>query len=104
MDGKIAKENNLNFSYDNNLSESENADKLLQLSYEAHIDIITIEDLQNEAEIESEEIWKKYPKNRIRFKYIGGGGGNTAGNTYSVLLVFSIRIKSMLTSGLLDHE
>ena len=72
---KIAKENNLNFSYDNNLSESENADKLLQLSYEAHIDIITIEDLQNEAEIESEEIWKKYPKNRIRFKYIGGGGG-----------------------------
>ena len=72
---KIAKENNLNFSYDNNLSESENADKLLQLSYESHIDIITIEDLQKEAEIESEEIWKKFPKNRIRFKYIGGGGG-----------------------------
>lgn len=72
---KIAKDNNLKLTYDDSISEAENAEKLLQLSYEAHIDLVTIEDLQKEAEIEVEGIWKKYPKNRIRLKYIGGGGG-----------------------------
>jgi acetyl/propionyl-CoA carboxylase alpha subunit len=72
---KLAKENGLNFKADTNLTDSENADKLLALGYEKSLDLISIEDLQNEAEIQSDEIWKKYPSNRIRFKYIGGGGG-----------------------------
>ncbi len=71
----LAKENKLDFTYNSALSLEENAEALLQLSYVAGIDLVTIEDLQTEAEKQCQEIWKKYPKNRIRFKYIGGGGG-----------------------------
>lgn len=71
----LANQKGLKFSYDASLSLEENAEELLQLSYLAGFDLITIEDLQVEAEKQCTEIWKKYPKNRIRFKYIGGGGG-----------------------------
>ncbi|TGM48413.1 biotin carboxylase [Leptospira biflexa] len=72
---KVAKENNLNFSFDEKKSLEDNAEILLQLSYEKTIDITSIPDLQKESEILCEDIWKKYPGKRIRFKYIGGGGG-----------------------------
>ncbi|MDX1959456.1 MAG: biotin/lipoyl-containing protein [Leptospiraceae bacterium] len=72
---KIAKEHSLNFNYDKSLSIEDNAENLLQLGYAATKDIISIEELQSEAEKQSAKIWEKYSKNRIRFKYIGGGGG-----------------------------
>jgi acetyl/propionyl-CoA carboxylase alpha subunit len=71
----LAKDNKLDFIFNSTLSLEENAEALLQLSYVAGMDLVTIEDLQVEAEKQCQEIWKKYPKNRIRFKYIGGGGG-----------------------------
>ncbi|TGN07595.1 biotin/lipoyl-containing protein [Leptospira bandrabouensis] len=72
---KVAKENNLNFSFNDSKSLEDNAEDLLQLSYEKTIDITSIPDLQKESSILCEDIWKKYPGKRIRFKYIGGGGG-----------------------------
>lgn len=72
---KIAKDNNLTFSYDSSVNLEDNAEQLLQLSYESKIDIVSINDLQTEAEIQCGEIWKNFPNKRIRFKYIGGGGG-----------------------------
>ncbi len=72
---KLAKEKKLSFSYDSSKTLEENADLLLQLSYDAKIDVVTIEDLQNEALIQSDQIWSKHPNSRIRYKYIGGGGG-----------------------------
>ncbi|HNF15370.1 MAG TPA: biotin carboxylase N-terminal domain-containing protein [Leptospiraceae bacterium] len=70
-----AKSNKLDFKYNDAVSLEDNAETLLQLSYAAVVDLVTIPELQDEALVRSEEIWKKYPSNRIRFKYIGGGGG-----------------------------
>ncbi|TGL90635.1 biotin carboxylase [Leptospira congkakensis] len=72
---KVAKENNLTFSFNDSKALEDNAEDLLQLSYEKTIDITSISDLQKESAILCEDIWKKYPGKRIRFKYIGGGGG-----------------------------
>ncbi len=72
---KLAKEKNINFSFNDSLSIEDNAELLLQLSYEKTIDLTDISDLQKESHILCEEIWKQYPGKRIRFKYIGGGGG-----------------------------
>lgn len=52
-----------------------NAENLLELGYSKIIEFVSIADLQVEAEKECKKIWEKYSKNRIRFKYIGGGGG-----------------------------
>ncbi|MEM7179467.1 MAG: biotin/lipoyl-containing protein [Spirochaetota bacterium] len=72
---KTAKDNDLSFQYDDGKELADNAEDLLLASYSKGIDIISVSDLQQEAEKQVEEIWKKFPKNRIRFKYIGGGGG-----------------------------
>ncbi len=72
---KTASENGLSFNYDDNLSLEDNAEKLLLAGYTATKELITVSDLQEEALAESEKIWKKFPNNRIRYKYIGGGGG-----------------------------
>lgn len=72
---KLAKDHSIDFSYDEKCSVEENAEFLLQASYEKSIELVTIADLQKEAEIGTDEIWKKFPGKRIRFKYIGGGGG-----------------------------
>lgn len=72
---KITKDNGLNFKYNDSISLEDNAEAALQLAYEKQIDIITIEDLQKECEVQCAQIWKKFPTNRIRLKYIGGGGG-----------------------------
>lgn len=72
---KFAKEKGIDFTFDSSLSPEANAENLLELGYSKIIELVSIADLQNEAEKESKKIWEKYPKNRIRFKYIGGGGG-----------------------------
>ncbi|TGK04209.1 HlyD family efflux transporter periplasmic adaptor subunit [Leptospira langatensis] len=71
----LAKEKGLNFTYNSSVSAAENAEALLYAGYEKIVELVTIAELQAQAEIECAEIWKKYPTNRIRFKYVGGGGG-----------------------------
>jgi acetyl/propionyl-CoA carboxylase alpha subunit len=72
---KLASDKKLSFTYNDSIELEENAENLLQAGYNATIDLVSIEDLQNEAYSQCEEIWKKFPGKRIRFKYIGGGGG-----------------------------
>lgn len=72
---KIAKEKGIDFIFDSSLSLEINAENLLELGYSKIIEFVSIADLQIEAEKECKKIWEKYSKNRIRFKYIGGGGG-----------------------------
>ncbi|TGM98851.1 biotin/lipoyl-containing protein [Leptospira dzoumogneensis] len=71
----LAKEKGLNYTYNSSISLEENAESLLYAGYEKIVELVTIPELQAQAEIETAEIWKKYPSNRIRFKYVGGGGG-----------------------------
>ncbi|TGK02404.1 biotin carboxylase [Leptospira selangorensis] len=71
----LAKEKGLNYTYNSSISIEENAEALLYAGYEKIVELVTIPELQAQAEIETAEIWKKYPSNRIRFKYVGGGGG-----------------------------
>ncbi len=72
---KIASEHSLSFQYDSKLNLEENAESLLFAGYLATKELVTVAELQEEAVVESKKIWEKYPKNRIRYKYIGGGGG-----------------------------
>lgn len=51
------------------------AERVLQASYSKALEFVTVEDLQKQAAVECEQIWAKSPGKRIRFKYIGGGGG-----------------------------
>ena len=51
------------------------AEQVLQASYERQIDLFSIEELQAETLICCKEIWAKNPGARLRFKHIGGGGG-----------------------------
>ncbi|MBM9498941.1 biotin carboxylase [Leptospira sp. 201903071] len=72
---KLAKEKGISFTFDSSASLETNAENLLDLGYAKIIEIVSIADLQVEAEKECKKIWEKFPQNRIRFKYIGGGGG-----------------------------
>jgi acetyl/propionyl-CoA carboxylase alpha subunit len=71
----LAREHSLDFEYDEELSPAENGEALLQLGYARTIELVSIEELQQAGERESQEIWAQYPGKRIRFKCIGGGGG-----------------------------
>lgn len=71
----LAKEQGLDFSWNDDVDLAENAEQLLQAGYDKSIEIVTIEELQKAAERESEKIWEQYPGKRIRYKCIGGGGG-----------------------------
>jgi acetyl/propionyl-CoA carboxylase alpha subunit len=71
----LAGKNSIQFVYNDALELQDNAENLLQLSYAKGIDIITIEEIQAQAEKEVDKIWQTNPGYRIRFKYIGGGGG-----------------------------
>lgn len=51
------------------------ADIVLAASYEAGIDLYTIEELQAQIEKSVIDMYARYPDNRIRLKAIGGGGG-----------------------------
>ncbi|PJZ69512.1 biotin carboxylase [Leptospira perolatii] len=71
----LSKEKGLNFTYDSSKSLSDNAEKLLYAGYDKIVELVTIPELQAEAEVQCTQIWQKFPSNRIRFKYVGGGGG-----------------------------
>ncbi len=71
----LAQEHGLDFEYDDARSPEENAEDLLQAGYSRSVELVTIEELQQAGERESQTIWDQYPGKRIRFKCIGGGGG-----------------------------
>jgi acetyl/propionyl-CoA carboxylase alpha subunit len=72
---KIAKQHDLEFTWDADVELVENAEQLLQAGYSKSIELVTIEELQKAAELHSHTIWEQYPGKRIRYKCIGGGGG-----------------------------
>ncbi len=51
------------------------ADIILFASYAKGIDLFSIEELCAQVEVECFDMFKKYPRARIRLKAIGGGGG-----------------------------
>jgi acetyl/propionyl-CoA carboxylase alpha subunit len=51
------------------------ADAVLAASYDAGIDLYSVEELADQIEIEVASILEKYKGSRIRLKAIGGGGG-----------------------------
>ncbi len=51
------------------------AEAVLQASYQKRVDLFSMEELQQETERCVGEIWKDNPGKRIRLKHIGGGGG-----------------------------
>jgi acetyl/propionyl-CoA carboxylase alpha subunit len=72
---KLAKKHSLAFRWNPSASAAENAEALLQLGYERTVELVSLEELQKTAEGVCQEIWAQHPTHRIRFKYIGGGGG-----------------------------
>ena len=71
----LAAKHTLTFGFRDEQSLEDNAEALLQAGYERSVELVTIAELQAEAATQSGEIWAQYPKSRIRFKAIGGGGG-----------------------------
>ncbi|KAF0219806.1 MAG: biotin/lipoyl attachment domain-containing [Geobacteraceae bacterium] len=51
------------------------ADHILFASYAKGIDLFSIEELCAQVQAEVADMFKKYPKSRVRLKAIGGGGG-----------------------------
>lgn len=51
------------------------ADHILFASYEKGIDLFSIEELCQQVQVETAELFRKYPQSRFRIKAIGGGGG-----------------------------
>lgn len=72
---KLVKEHALAAEIKAERSLEENAEAVLQAGYQKLVELVTIEDLQNEAAQRCDEIWKDNKGRRLRFKYIGGGGG-----------------------------
>jgi len=72
---RLAREHGLDFAFDAKAELAANAELLLQAGYAKTTELVTIADLQAQAETLCAEIWRDYPTHRIRFKYIGGGGG-----------------------------
>ncbi|MEJ2519306.1 MAG: biotin carboxylase N-terminal domain-containing protein [Desulfuromonadales bacterium] len=60
---------------DQDLSLEDLADHILMASYEKGIDLFTMDELCVQVEKECIEMFKNYPRARIRLKAIGGGGG-----------------------------
>src|SRR5204862_1781009 len=71
----LAAEHRLPFTWDAARSSEDNAEALLQAGYHELVELVSIEELQAQAELECRAIWREYPSHRIRFKHIGGGGG-----------------------------
>jgi acetyl/propionyl-CoA carboxylase alpha subunit len=71
---KLIKQHNLSFQRAGQSAE-ELAEEVLGAGYGKLVELVTIEDLQSEAAIRCDEIWKDNAGRRLRFKYIGGGGG-----------------------------
>jgi acetyl/propionyl-CoA carboxylase alpha subunit len=71
----LASENDLEFDWKGDSTAEENAEALLQAGYAKTVELVTIAELQSEAESICAEMWKDYAGHRVRFKHIGGGGG-----------------------------
>jgi acetyl/propionyl-CoA carboxylase alpha subunit len=71
----LASEHGLDFAWSDERDLEENAEALLQAGYDGAVELVTIAELQGEAEVQSKQIWEQHPDSRIRFKAIGGGGG-----------------------------
>ena len=56
-------------------SNEEQAKILLAASYEALVDLVTIDEIAKQAQKEIAILFERQPNNRIRLKAIGGGGG-----------------------------
>jgi acetyl/propionyl-CoA carboxylase alpha subunit len=72
---KLAKQHKLSVDLRADRSLEEHAEELLQAGYAKTVELVTIESLQAEAALRCDEIWKENAGRRLRFKYIGGGGG-----------------------------
>jgi len=72
---KLAKKHELSAELGDGRALEENAEALLQAGYGKLVELVTIEELQAEAARRCDEIWKDNAGRRLRFKYIGGGGG-----------------------------
>ena len=71
----LASAHDLEFAWDDGATGQENAEALLQAGYAATVELVTIAELQSEAEAICAAMWKDHPGHRVRFKHIGGGGG-----------------------------
>ncbi len=60
---------------DESLSLEEKVDEILGASYDKGIDLYTVDELSETLTEAVKEMSAQYPKNRIRLKAIGGGGG-----------------------------
>jgi acetyl/propionyl-CoA carboxylase alpha subunit len=60
---------------DPKLSLEDLADIILYASYQKGIDLFSIEELCAQVQYEVADMFKKYPRSRVRLKAIGGGGG-----------------------------
>lgn len=61
------------------------ADHILFASYEKGIDLFSIEELCQQVQVETAELFRKYPQSRFRIKAIGGGGGKGQRDRKSVV-------------------
>ena len=77
---KLAKKHGLDVAElgDEDLELDTVADAVLGASYDAGIDLYTIDELAEQIQIEVSSILEKYEGSRIRLKAIGGGGGKGA--------------------------
>ncbi len=60
---------------DDKLSIEDKADRVLAASYDAHIDLYTIDELCEALTEAVGRMAEEYPRNRVRLKAISGGGG-----------------------------
>jgi acetyl/propionyl-CoA carboxylase alpha subunit len=74
---KLADDHSLNVPEleDASLELAAHADAVLSASYDAGIDLYTIEELAAQLQSDVAEMLSKYEGNRVRLKAIGGGGG-----------------------------
>jgi acetyl/propionyl-CoA carboxylase alpha subunit len=74
---KLAKKHGLDVAElaDDDLELEAVADAVLGASYDAHIDLYTVDELAEQIQMEVATILEEYEGSRIRLKAIGGGGG-----------------------------
>ena len=72
---KLARQQGLNVDLRGGHNLEEHAELVLDAGYDKSAELVTVEDLQNEAAIRCDELWRDNSGRRLRFKYIGGGGG-----------------------------
>jgi acetyl/propionyl-CoA carboxylase alpha subunit len=74
---KLAKKHGLDVAElaDDDLELEAMVDAVLGASYDAHIDLYTVDELAEQIQMEVATILKEYEGSRIRLKAIGGGGG-----------------------------